>query len=193
MGYGDNAFVFWSNDCAELLKGEVASISIESNVTTTDNHCTINNEQNEIKYTITIPLEYNYFTPEMIKDVQFYPPATKMIFKDGSVTVSVAQEGDEYSPEVGMMVCILKYIFDSKKYNNMFDKWIKHDKKRMADKLRSEEEKKEKKEIAKRQAEKEQRRKAARAEKRKQDVVDAIVEALKVVEHQMANSEESNG
>lgn len=135
---------------------------------------------------------YRYFTPSCIKDVQFYPPATKMFFTDGTVITSVAQDGDEYNKEDGMIMCILEYIFGDKKYNNMFRKWIKKDEKRQAEKLEKEEKAKEEKEIKKRQAEKEARRKAARAEKAKQREIEIQTEAyLRAMRKAQETSQES--
>lgn len=65
------------------------------------------------------------FSPELIQNVEFYPPAVKMTFRDGSVTTAVPQEGDEYDPKTGMMVCIMKYIWKTVNYNTALDKWIK--------------------------------------------------------------------
>ena len=62
---------------------------------------------------------YRVFYPELIKNVEFYPPAVKMTFNDGVVTTSVAQGDDRYNPEQGMIMCILQYIFMGKTYNNM--------------------------------------------------------------------------
>lgn len=74
--------------------------------------------------------KYRSFSPSHVKDVQFYPPATKMYFNDGTVITSVAQEGDEFDPTMGMMMCIFEYIFKNKTYNNFFRRWIKNDKKK---------------------------------------------------------------
>lgn len=193
MGYGDNAFMLWTDGyVTDEVMGRI-STTAGNKVITSNESITISKEKNEPAFTITMPLEYNYFTPGMIKDVQFYPPATKMIFKDGTTTVSVAQEGDEYSPEVGMMVCILKYIFGNKKYNNMFNEWIKYDKKRQADRLKNIEAEKERKAIKKHQAEKKQRQEEARAEKRKKETTEAILGAFKALNVQVTRTEENDG
>ncbi len=80
--------------------------------------------------------EYKIFTPDKIKEVKFYPPATKVTFKDGTVVTTTAQEGDEFDEYTGIMTCIMEYIFKGKTYNNMIRRWIK--------KAREEEEAKEK-------------------------------------------------
>ena len=92
------------------------------------------------------------FTANKIASVEFFPPATKMTFTDDTVTTAVAQPGDEFSKEVGMMVCIMKYIFGDKSYNNMFRKWIKKDEYRKKEAEKSAAEKRESAEIKKRQA-----------------------------------------
>lgn len=65
------------------------------------------------------------FKPDKIQNVEFYPPAVKMTFTDGTVTTAVPQDGDEYDPKTGMMVCIMKYIWKTVNYNTALDKWIK--------------------------------------------------------------------
>ena len=121
---------------------------------------------------------YKFFTPEEIKNVEFYPPATKMTFADGIVTTSVARDGDEYNKEVGMMVCIMKYIFNGKKgYNNMFRKWIKNADRREAEKEKEATELEEKKVIEERQKAKKARRKAERMAKAKEREIEIQKEA----------------
>lgn len=129
-------------------------------------------------FTIDLPVSgYKMFNPNKIADVEFYPPATKMTFTDGSVVTATAREGDSFSPETGMMVCIMKYIFGDQKYNNMFRKWIKKDKQRKEEKVKAEEKAKKEKEIKKRQAEKERRRRIARAERAKEREIEIQKEA----------------
>lgn len=104
------------------------------------------------------------FTPSDIANVEFYPPAVKIIFKNGTVTTAVAQEGDEYNPEVGMMVCIMKYIWGGAKYNTELRHWIKKwdnkQKEKEAIKLAAEKEK----ELEQKKREKAEKYKARRIE-----------------------------
>lgn len=51
-----------------------------------------------------------------IKKVEFYPPATKLILKDGREYVSVAQEGDTFDKLQGVKECLLKFLFDGNSY-----------------------------------------------------------------------------
>lgn len=117
------------------------------------------------------------FTPDKIVSVEFFPPATKMTFTDDTVTTAVAQPGDEFSKEVGMMVCIMKYIFGDKSYNNMFRKWIKKDEHRKKEAEKSAAEKRERAEIKKRQVEKEAKRKAKRTEQAREREIEIQKEA----------------
>lgn len=117
------------------------------------------------------------FTANKIASVEFFPPATKMTFTDDTVTTAVAQPGDEFSKEVGMMVCIMKYIFGDKSYNNMFRKWIKKDEYRKKEAEKSAAEKRERAEIKKRQAEKEAKRKAKRTEQAREREIEIQKEA----------------
>lgn len=124
-----------------------------------------------------VEIPYRIFNPDDIVDVEFYPPATKMTFRDGTVTTAVAQEGDEFNKEVGMMVCIMKYVFIGKGYNNMFRKWIKNADRREAAKTQEIEKQKEAKAIKERQAAKEAKRRAARAERAKEREIEIQKEA----------------
>lgn len=65
------------------------------------------------------------FSPDKIKNVEFFPRVVKMTFADGTVTTAVPQEGDEYDKKTGMMVCIMKYIWTDINYNTALNKWIK--------------------------------------------------------------------
>ena len=120
---------------------------------------------------------YKWFTPEYIKDVQFYPPAVKMTFTDGTVTTSVAQGDDEYNPEQGMIMCILQYIFGDKTYNNMFRKWIKNDEDRKAAEEKKALAEKEAKEIKAHQEAREAKRQAVRTAKRREEAIEIQKEA----------------
>lgn len=113
------------------------------------------------------------FYPEDIANVEFYPPAVKMTFRDGTVTTAVPQEGDEYDPKTGMMVCIMKYIWSKQNYNTALNKWIKKAEKEEKEKLAAE------KALADEKA-KRQRKVAkaiARKERKKQESIEIQKEA----------------
>lgn len=132
-------------------------------------------------YTVMAPCittsKYNIFSHNMIVNVEFYPPATKMTFIDGTVITTIAQEGDEFNKETGMMTCIMEYIFKGKQYNNMLRKWIKKDERRTKEIIAKKEKEKEAKEIKQRQYEKEKRRQAARAARAKERAIEIQTEA----------------
>ena len=68
------------------------------------------------------PKPTNYL-PE-IKNVKFDSPATIVFWTDGTKTVVKCQDGDDYSQEVGLAMCIAKKAFGNKsKYNDIFKKW----------------------------------------------------------------------
>ena len=63
------------------------------------------------------------YLPE-IKNVKFDGPATIVFWADGTKTVVKCQDGDYYSEEVGLAMCIVKKVFGNKsKYNDIFKKW----------------------------------------------------------------------
>lgn len=113
------------------------------------------------------------FYPEDISNVEFYPPAVKMTFRDGTVTTAVPQEGDEYDPKTGMMVCIMKYIWNKQNYNTELNKWIKKAEKKEKDKAAAD------KVLAEEKAKRERKIKKAiaRKERKKQEVIEMQKEA----------------
>ena len=69
-----------------------------------------------------VPKPTNYL-PE-IKNVKFNGPATIVFWADGTKTVVKCQNGDDYSEEVGLAMCIVKKAFgNTSKYNDVFKKW----------------------------------------------------------------------
>ena len=59
-----------------------------------------------------------------IKNVKFNGPATIVFWADGTKTVVKCQDGDDYSEEVGLAMCIAKKVFgNTSKYNDVFKKW----------------------------------------------------------------------
>ena len=63
------------------------------------------------------------YLPE-IKNVKFNGPATIVFWADGTKTVVKCQDGDDYSEEVGLAMCIAKKAFgNTSKYNDIFKKW----------------------------------------------------------------------
>lgn len=60
-----------------------------------------------------------------IKKVIFNDPATIVIWNDGTKTVVKCQEGDTYSKELGLAMCISKkYLGNKGNFNEEFKKWI---------------------------------------------------------------------
>ena len=53
------------------------------------------------------------------KTVIFNPPATIVYWEDGEKTIVKCMEGDEFNPEVGLAMCLAKYIF-GKRYKKWF-------------------------------------------------------------------------
>lgn len=63
-----------------------------------------------------------------IEKVIFNDPATIVIWKDKTKTVVKCQEGDIYSPELGLAMCISKkYLGNKGNFNEVFKKWIPED------------------------------------------------------------------
>ena len=63
--------------------------------------------------------------PMAIDRVIFNAPATIVFWTDGTKTVVKCQEGDAYSKETGLALCIAKKALGNKgNFNNIFRKWI---------------------------------------------------------------------
>ena len=60
-----------------------------------------------------------------IKDVIFNPPATIVLWADGTKTVVKTQNGDEFDPEKGLAMAISKKALGNQgNYYNVFDKYV---------------------------------------------------------------------
>lgn len=60
-----------------------------------------------------------------IKKVHFNPPMTVVIWEDGTKSIVKCQDGDDYSKETGLALCISKKAFGNKgNFNDIFKKWI---------------------------------------------------------------------
>lgn len=61
----------------------------------------------------------------MIRQVIFNPPATIVIWRDGSKTVVKCGENDIFDPEKGLAMAISKRAFgDNRDYYEIFAKWV---------------------------------------------------------------------
>lgn len=70
------------------------------------------------------PIYKPYVDPMEIKDVIFNDPATIVFWADGTKTVVKRQEGDEFDPEKGLTMAIVKKIYGNKgSYCNKIKKW----------------------------------------------------------------------
>lgn len=79
--------------------------------------------ENTVFETKPAPTRTSYL-PE-IKNVHFSGPATVVIWADGTKTTVMCQEGDIYSEETGLALCIAKKAFGNMpNFNNIFKKHI---------------------------------------------------------------------
>lgn len=64
------------------------------------------------------------YIPE-IKNAYFNDPVTVVMWEDGTKTMVRCQNGDAYSPETGLALCIAKKsLGNMPNFNNVFKKWI---------------------------------------------------------------------
>ena len=59
-----------------------------------------------------------------ITSVMYYDPATIVFWNDGTKTVCKCKEGDEYCPEAGLAMCILKKLIGASNLKDIFNDWI---------------------------------------------------------------------
>ena len=60
-----------------------------------------------------------------IKNVYFNDPVTVVLWSDGTKTIVRCQDGDTYSKETGLALCISKKALGNKSnFNDIFKKWI---------------------------------------------------------------------
>lgn len=63
----------------------------------------------------------NYFTKSINQVIFTKKNETIVLWKDGTKTVVVCQEGDEFDREKGFALCIIKYLFGNiSEFNNIF-------------------------------------------------------------------------
>lgn len=70
-----------------------------------------------------VPVKTQYIPA--IKNAYFNDPMTIVIWEDGTKTIVKCQDGDTYSEEVGLALCISKKALGNKgNFNNVFKKWV---------------------------------------------------------------------
>lgn len=62
----------------------------------------------------------NYY----ITSVIYSDPATIVFWNDGTKTVCKCKEGDDYCPEAGLAMCILKKLIGASNLKDIFNDWI---------------------------------------------------------------------
>ncbi len=68
------------------------------------------------------------FCLDDIERVIFNPPATIVIFKDGRKTIAKTMEEDEFQPEMGFAMAMMKEIFGTRgEYKRWIQQWVKEE------------------------------------------------------------------
>ena len=68
---------------------------------------------------------YIQTTDFRIDKVIFNDPATIVLWRDGTKTIVKCQEGDTYSKELGLAMCISKKALGNKgNFNDIFKEWV---------------------------------------------------------------------
>ena len=63
-----------------------------------------------------------------IRNVYFNDPVTVVLWNDGTKTIVRCQDGDTYSKETGLALCIFKKALGNKgNFNDIFNKWVRED------------------------------------------------------------------
>lgn len=66
------------------------------------------------------------FKPLKVKKVIYNDPATIILWNDGTKTVVKCMEGDIFSQEMGLAMCICKKVLGSQ-YHRVFKEWITYE------------------------------------------------------------------
>ena len=61
-----------------------------------------------------------------IKEVMYYDPATIVFWSDGTKTVSKCREGDIYSEECGLLLCVMKKLIGANRVRELVKDWISY-------------------------------------------------------------------
>ena len=64
------------------------------------------------------------FRSVYIKDAIYSNPATIVMWSDGTKTVSKVHGEDEYNPEVGLILCVLKKLQGSTHIRDLLHTWV---------------------------------------------------------------------
>lgn len=59
-----------------------------------------------------------------IKKIIYNPPATIILWNDGTKTTAKCEYGDVYSKEMGFMLCVLKKKYGNKTFHDMLKKYV---------------------------------------------------------------------
>lgn len=66
---------------------------------------------------------YTFKQPKIIKKVIYNDPATIVLWNDGTKTVVKCMEGDTFSKEMGLAMCICKKALGDN-YHRVFKEWV---------------------------------------------------------------------
>ena len=67
----------------------------------------------------------------IVKKVYFNDPVTVVLWADGTKTIVRCQEGDVYSKETGLALCVAKKALGNKgNFNDVFHEWIPEEEKK---------------------------------------------------------------
>lgn len=68
-----------------------------------------------------------------ITQVEYRQPVTIVFWSDGTKTLARCSENDIYSAEAGLMVCVMKKVFNSNFTKKMLNDWLPSDGKHKVD------------------------------------------------------------
>lgn len=71
---------------------------------------------------IQLPKTYKEIADDIVKRIIFNPPATIVLWQDGTKTVVKCQNGEEFDPEKGLTMAIVKKIYGLGVFNKMMEK-----------------------------------------------------------------------
>ena len=126
MNFSNRNFAFEDlRDCALIMKnGTKIPVTIDYIETTADTFPKFEGHVTGPDSKFYVRSMSSSYIPE-IKNVIFNDPATIVFWEDGTKTVVKCQDGDEFDPEKGLVMAIVKKAYGNKgSYCNKLKKWL---------------------------------------------------------------------
>lgn len=124
---GRNLTLAWENDTDRTISDYISRTSTGTSITD-NSHVVIDGVKIDCRNIVGI-YEPKWCVTDKdltkVKKIIFNPPATIVIWKDGHKEVVKCSDDEEFEPEVGVAMCFMKRIFESRhKFTKLVDGFI---------------------------------------------------------------------